>query len=100
MLEDRAFHREDEESALAEKLSLQEDWFADNLYSESPTNGPVSELLKLAVCVCLAYSISVHTAVRSPSVLELGYLGYECFMDVRWHCACTVVHSSLFFFFF
>ena len=72
MLEDRAFHRGNEELALAEKLSLQEDWFADNLYSESPTNGPVSELLKLAVCVCLAYSISVHTAVRCPSVLELG----------------------------
>lgn len=72
VLEDRAFHRGSEELALADKLSLQEDWFTDNLYSESPTNGPVSELLKLTVFVCLAYSISVHTAVRSPSVLELG----------------------------
>lgn len=70
MLEDRAFHRGNEELALAEKLSLQEDWFADNLYSESPTNGPVSELRKLVVIVFLAYSISVHTGARSPSVLE------------------------------
>ena len=43
-MEDRAFQRGNEELARAEKLSLQEDWFADNVYSESPTGGSVSEL--------------------------------------------------------
>ncbi|XP_070190921.1 guanine nucleotide exchange protein SMCR8-like [Littorina saxatilis] len=45
-LEERAFHRGNEDAARAEKLSLQEDWFADNVYSESTTNVALSGSLK------------------------------------------------------
>ena len=44
VLEDRAFHQGSEELERAEKLSLQEDWFADNFYSGSPANQNISEL--------------------------------------------------------